>query len=186
MEGSWWRDQKELDDEQLKVIDLSEDGKYMLIGPPGCGKTNLLLLRAKYFYGKGLKNLLFVTYTKELAAFIRTGIGNKGFLPEHVVSTYHSWAARYVRDHLGHAALGTSKEFTEDSRARLIELVGQATDLAVTEKQYDMILVDEAQDLSMEEIRHLMRLTDRIVVAGDRRQGIYGQNGLNAADELGL
>lgn len=186
MEGTWWRDQSELDDEQLRFIDLPRDGRYLLMGPPGSGKTNLLLLRAKYHYGAGLKNILFITYTNDLAEFIRTGIGAKGYLPEDCVTTYHRWAARHVRDYLGPGALGSKKAFDDESRAQLVELVGKATEAAVTKKLYDMILVDEAQDLSRDEINHLLRLSDRVALAGDKKQGIYGQNGLAALEELGL
>ena len=186
MEGSWWRDQSDLDDEQLKFIDLHKDGRYLLMGPPGSGKTNLLLLRAKYFYGSGLKNILFITYTKDLAAFIRTGIGSKGYLPPSLVSTYHSWAARHVRDHLGPSAMATLKEFTEESRHQLVKLVAEATAASVTKKLYEMILVDEAQDLSKEELLLLMALSDRVALAGDRKQGIYEQDGLTDLTALGL
>ena len=34
--------------DQKKVIGLSGTGNHLVVGPPGSGKTNILLLRAKY------------------------------------------------------------------------------------------------------------------------------------------
>ena len=45
---AWWREQGELDEDQSKVIGLQEEGSFLVVGPPGSGKTNLLLLRANY------------------------------------------------------------------------------------------------------------------------------------------
>jgi hypothetical protein len=45
MESSWWTDPKELDNDQKKVVALSTAEDHVVVGPPGCGKTNLLLLR---------------------------------------------------------------------------------------------------------------------------------------------
>jgi hypothetical protein len=46
--GAWWIGESELDDDQKAVIGLSAEGSHLVLGPPGSGKTNILLLRAKY------------------------------------------------------------------------------------------------------------------------------------------
>ncbi len=48
MEETWWVEEGQLDDDQRKVAELKSKGSYLIKGPPGSGKTNLLLLRAKY------------------------------------------------------------------------------------------------------------------------------------------
>jgi superfamily I DNA/RNA helicase len=45
---SWWRELGDLNDEQRNVIKLPAEGSFLVNGPPGSGKTNLLLLRANY------------------------------------------------------------------------------------------------------------------------------------------
>ena len=45
---SWWFDISDLDEDQTDVIELPPDGNYLILGPPGSGKTNLLLIRAEY------------------------------------------------------------------------------------------------------------------------------------------
>ena len=37
---SWWFDITDLDDDQKDVIELPPDGDYLILGPPGSGKTN--------------------------------------------------------------------------------------------------------------------------------------------------
>ena len=45
---TWWRSPGELDEDQREIMRLSPDGSFALRGPPGSGKTNLLLMRAAY------------------------------------------------------------------------------------------------------------------------------------------
>jgi superfamily I DNA and RNA helicase len=48
MNETWWLGEDQLDDDQKKIIALKLKGSHVITGPPGSGKTNLLLLRAKY------------------------------------------------------------------------------------------------------------------------------------------
>lgn len=48
MSGTWWIDESELLDEQIRVLEEDLDSDIILKGPPGSGKTNLLLLRANH------------------------------------------------------------------------------------------------------------------------------------------
>jgi len=57
MEASWWKSIADLDDDQKRAIALDEDEDHLIVGPPGCGKTNLLLLRASYLHAKGVTNI---------------------------------------------------------------------------------------------------------------------------------
>jgi predicted AAA+ superfamily ATPase len=70
MESSWWKDISQLDEEQKKVISLDDDADHLVIGPPGCGKTNLLLLRASYLHKRGLP----ISKCSPLAEFLRNSL----------------------------------------------------------------------------------------------------------------
>jgi superfamily I DNA and RNA helicase len=78
--STWWRKLDELDEAQTTFIQLPSQGRLLLEGPPGSGKTNLLLLRAQFVAGTGDKNVLIVTYTNVLADFIRSGIVLQGLI----------------------------------------------------------------------------------------------------------
>ena len=93
MEGSWWKERGDLDDSQEEIIRLPADGKYLVIGPPGCGKTNLLVLRGAYLYKSQYKNIAVITFALGLADFIRTGV--KG-LDSSQVHSYLRWARSHA------------------------------------------------------------------------------------------
>jgi superfamily I DNA/RNA helicase len=184
--STWWRKLSDLDDAQKKFIELSPHGRFLLIGPPGSGKTNLLLLRAKFIAGAGEKNVLIVTFTKMLADFIRSGIASTKLISPSQVVTYHSWAVHHIGQHLGLKAVPPLDDFDEECRKQLIAGVRKANKKVPTKKLYSAILVDEAQDLSVEELEALLCLSDKICISGDIRQGIYKKDGLDVAKLLDL
>lgn len=165
MNTSWWRTLDELDDDQKAFILLPPNGKHLLVGPPGSGKTNLLLLRAQYMAGRGDKNVLILTYTNTLTDFIQSGIGTKGLLSANQIRTYHSWAGEHVLQHLGIRAVPKGVEYDDTVRAQVLEKVIEANTHVPTKNLYSAIFVDEAQDLTAGELEALLSLSDKFVSA---------------------
>ncbi|MGN8082462.1 UvrD-helicase domain-containing protein [Variovorax sp. 22077] len=186
MKSSWWRKKDELVPEQIEFINLPPEGRYSLIGPPGSGKTNLLLLRAQFLAGNGEKNVLIITFTNSLCDFIRSGIGKSGHISPKQVMTFHSWAGNYIIDQLGVSKKPKGSSFDEATRAEIFEKLKEANLKRPSEKMYSAIFVDEAQDLSADELEQLLCLSDKICICGDDKQGIYDQNGLSIAKKLKL
>ena len=186
MNTSWWRKKEELDHDQKAFIRLPASGKHALTGPPGSGKTNLLLLRAQFFAGLGEKNTLVITYTNALADFIRTGIGSKGLILPDQIKTYHSWAFDHVRQYLGTSAIPKDMKFDESTRAKVLEMVVSANSKLKSKALFSGIFVDEAQDLSRDELEALLTLSENVCICGDANQGVFFQDGLDVASKLGL
>ncbi|MFM0347265.1 UvrD-helicase domain-containing protein [Paraburkholderia sp. RL17-347-BIC-D] len=186
MNSTWWRKPEQLDDAQRAFIQLPISGRYLLEGPPGSGKTNLLLLRAQYIAGAGEKNVLILTFTKTLANFIRSGIAVSGLISPTQVRTFHSWAYEHARDHDAVLPMGAEDDFGSETREKMLKAVCEANKKLVTPKPYSAIFVDEAQDFSVEELEALLCLSDKVCICGDVRQGIYKQDGLDVAVKLNL
>jgi superfamily I DNA and RNA helicase len=183
MQGTWWKNFEQLDADQQQFAILPPNGKYVISGPPGCGKTNLLLLRAKFTVKSQLHNILFITYAKCLADFIRSGIGT--YFERDQVVTYWAWAWQHVNNYYPEGLEEFKRLFSlqkdNEKRAGLLELLRRAYDNAPSHTLYDAIFIDEAQDLSKEEIEEIAKLSPRVTIAGDRRQGIYKQDGMSVA-----
>lgn len=186
MNSSWWRSQEELDIDQQKFIQLPPSGKHSLEGPPGSGKTNLLLLRAQFIAGSGEKNVLIVTYTRGLVDFIRSGIGTSGLISASQIRTFHSWATEHILQYLGKRSIPAETDFDDNARANVLQLILEANKNLPTPKLFSAIFVDEAQDFSAQELASLLCLSDNVCICGDARQGIYNRNGLDVASQLGL
>jgi superfamily I DNA/RNA helicase len=186
MKSSWWRKKNELVPEQICFINLPSQGRYSLVGPPGSGKTNLLLLRAQFLAGNGEKNVLIITFTNSLCDFIRSGIGKSGHISAGQVMTFHAWAGNYIIDQLGVSKRPKNGNFDENTRAEIIEKLKEANSRRPSEKMYSAIFVDEAQDFSADELQQLLCLSDKICICGDEKQGIYYKDGLSVVDLLKL
>jgi len=86
---------------------------------------------------------------------------------------------------LGAEIIPAGSQFDESVRMRVIELLREANQRIPTPRLYDAIFVDEAQDLSADELELLLSLTEDYCVCGDIKQGIYHRDGLEIASRLG-
>ena len=73
MSNTWWKDEGELVKEQAELLNISPDDSVLIKGPPGSGKTNLLLLKANQLYLGERPNLHVVVFGSLLRNFIKQG-----------------------------------------------------------------------------------------------------------------
>src|SRR3954465_14389903 len=97
MSDSWWKDEDDLVPEQAKLLDIDEDKNLLIAGPPGSGKTNLMLLRANQLYLGDRPNLHVVVFGSLLKQFIRMG-GSQYKFPEEKVVTHSHLFGRILSD----------------------------------------------------------------------------------------
>jgi superfamily I DNA/RNA helicase len=70
----WWARKDQLDPAQLRLIEqLPLRESCLVLGPPGCGKTNVLLRRAQFVRSQEMPNVLVLAFTRALTEFIKTG-----------------------------------------------------------------------------------------------------------------
>jgi superfamily I DNA and RNA helicase len=177
MDETWWVDPDDLDDDQKAIAALPLTGSHLITGPPGCGKTNLLLLRAKYYAMSRKENILVLVFTRALRDFIISG-SQQYHLPSEIVRTSIGWGDGFLRQH------GERQEREEefnDRRNQLLRDVQELVKRKSLQNIYEAIFLDEAQDYLPEEIELFRRLGREVYASADHRQKIY-----DGPDSLGL
>jgi hypothetical protein len=169
LETTWWTNPEDLDDDQKAVVALDLDGDHLVLGPPGSGKTNLLILRAAHLYGAGLHNIAVLTFGRVLREFLAAGANNYTF-PSSKVQTYVRWAAGLLSD--GGVPI-RSQGSIQELRPLLYTKLSELARASNPENRFDCILLDEVQDYTPDEIRLIRCFTDRLFAVGDDRQRIY-------------
>ncbi len=120
---------KNLNPEQLKVVNLTE-GPVLVLAGPGTGKTQLLSARTAHIISekKALpENILILTYTNSAAKAMKERlariIGPQAYKVE--VSTYHSFARNYIildsEEALNY--IGERIQITDVEKTRAIEYI---------------------------------------------------------------
>ena len=170
----WWVSKNELDAKQIALIEqLPLRQSFLILGPPGCGKTNVLLRRAQFVRGQNMPNVLVLTFTRSLTEFVKTGCVDaqgREIFPQNCISTIESWLRSLYTRH---------QTDLPDSTDDLIEwkrrLARGAMAFANANRipKYDTLFVDEAQDLLQEEVDVIAAWSPIRFFVGDDRQKIY-------------
>jgi superfamily I DNA/RNA helicase len=188
METTWWTQPEELDASQKEVVALPLKGDHLVTGPPGSGKTNLLILRGAYLYGAGLQNIVVLTFGRVLREFLAAGSDNYTF-PASKIQTYVRWGSSLLTENNG--SFDGSGKF-DDVRERLAVGLKKLSESNDPSNIVDCILIDEAQDYSADEMGVIRKFARQIFAVGDDRQRIYSAQGaldylksnINSAKEL--
>lgn len=146
---SFYINDSELDDYQVKVINKKTDSSYIVKGCAGSGKSILALWKAKQIQDQNKGSYLYIVYTKALKQYMSDGIKQVG-LHESNVANFDS-CFFWTRDENGNLLRGNWKKGS-----------------------YDYIIVDEAQDFSREDIELLQSKAKKaILIYGDSAQQLY-------------
>jgi UvrD-like helicase C-terminal domain/AAA domain len=169
MDETWWVRPEDLDPDQRSVIDLPPEGSYLITGPPGSGKSNLLLLRANYLCLGENPNLAILVFTRTLEEFLESGAGQYSFDTD-CIYTSTRWEFEFLRRH---GVTPRQCDGFEEQRKALLEQMGELLESQSIPPEYQVLLLDEAQDYWPEEIEIFRKLTDRLFAVADSCQKIY-------------
>jgi len=183
MNGSWWVGEDDLKEEQKRAVDsISIGDSYLIVGSPGSGKTNVLLLRSKYLRSKKVNRIRFITFTSTLRDFVKHGGAQYKLNPEEVITAAHLFQ-EILADN-GESIPKIDDEKFIQTRNRMAEATVSLLDKKPNlEDSFDVLLIDEIQDYTVVEIQAMSRLSAVIIGAGDDNQRIYKEDGALAAFE---
>ena len=170
MNATWWVKPEQLDDDQRSVVALPVSGSYLVQGPPGSGKSNLLLLRAAYLARAGKPELQIVVFTHVLRDFLRSGASHYPFNSSRIVTLMG--LLRRVLRHNGLELPEVIGDLSAKRRAHAEAVLDGLAQKRIA-KQSQTILLDEAQDYYPEEVEVLGQLCDRLFAVADSYQQIY-------------
>jgi superfamily I DNA/RNA helicase len=178
----WWARRDQLDPKQIDLIEnLLLRQNHLVVGPPGSGKTNVLLRRAQFVRTQEMPSVQVLTFTRPLTEFMKTGCydpSGREIFPPSLINTVESWCRNLYEEH---------RENLPPQQAGLADwkraLAVGAMNFAARKHlpQYDAIFVDEAQDLLEEEVALISQWGRNLFFVGDDKQRIYGHtSGLTA------
>ena len=169
---SWWLDITDLDEDQKSVIELPANGDYLILGPPGSGKTNLLLIRAEYLIRTNQPNLFVLMFNEPLHDFVLRG-GVHYDVPSAKIRKMLSWEIVLLREN-GVPFEDLPEDDLDAKRKALAEKVLELLDTnPKLEHHLECLLVDEVQDCFPEEVEVFFRCAEHVCFAGDNRQRIF-------------
>jgi superfamily I DNA/RNA helicase len=169
MNETWWVKPEQLDKDQAGVITLPLEGSYLVVGPPGSGKTNLLLLRANYTTLAGRPNILVIVFTRTLQEFIASGAEQYAF-PASKVKTCRRWEQDFLQEY---GVKVDAPEQFEEQRTYFVAQIQKLIEKRRLANVYDAVLLDEAHDYSPDEVKIFKRLGRVLFATADSRQKIY-------------
>ncbi|MCF8063041.1 MAG: AAA family ATPase [Deltaproteobacteria bacterium] len=177
-----------LDEAQARAALRLSSGHQVITGPPGSGKTQVLVHRCAFLsrYGSGFRRILLVCYNIALVGYLESLVRERGLAPSDdgvLVTHFYELCGRILGDTVPFE--NRDHAFYRDVTLRTLERVREETSPGVD--RFDAVLVDEAQDFSDDMLRvvtEMLRPGGDLVVALDASQDLYGRR--SAWESLGV
>ena len=184
----WLLPRLDLTPEQLRVVEMSPHEHRVILGPPGSGKTQVLIHRADYLSSayklEPYQYRVFV-FTNVVKEYIKSGVQFLR-LPEEVVSTFDHWCRLLYEKNISRRLPWKNKGINfYEIRSAVLKLLREKSEL---QKYLSFVLVDEGQDLTPQVYEILSLAAQHITVFVDPQQKIF-ENGASESfilDKLNL
>ncbi|HYD48563.1 MAG TPA: 3'-5' exonuclease [Terriglobales bacterium] len=189
------REVKYLDQYQARAARQIQPGHQLVKGPPGSGKTLILVHRCKYLalHQPRPKRILLLSYNLALTSFLKRLVQEQDIpLRDGGVQVHHFFelCARLTGEKIEYDYKPADRAF------EYYQYVLEETEQAVAAgraklKPFDAVLVDEGQDFDDRQlalVRRLVRDGGDLVIALDAKQDLYnpGRNLAGTWKSLGI
>ena len=173
---TWLVARGELLPDQLRAIELAPSEHRVIAGPPGSGKTQVLLHRAAYLrqrLGTEPNRFRIFVFTNSLKGYIRSALHLLD-LPPGCVWGFDAWCVGFYRRRISPVLP------TQDGEDDTPDFAGIRAAVAAwlrlhppSPKFYDFAMVDEGQDLDGAAFEILTAVAGHVTVGMDVKQQIY-------------
>lgn len=171
---AWMIARELLTEKQERVVALPIDQNQFISGPPGSGKTIVMLHRANHL----LRNcnvspcqMRVLVFTNVLRTYIQAG-GDALNLPSEAIQSFYSWVFQLAdREGLPRS----QAERLEDKCKETLEGVTRYFEVECVPPVLEAVLVDEGQDLPLVAYKLLRKASKHVTVFADSVQQLYMQ-----------
>lgn len=162
----------QLSEEQKGVIRRisRESGNLFVEGPPGSGKTLISLYTLRDIVQESNVKPLLMMYNHSLFGYLSSALKELGIQDNLTIVTKDKFFWDKAKSH-GITPIDQKAKYDEKYHFLLSGL--KSTSI---EKEFDVTIVDEIQDLMPEEWELIKRMSRRVLTLGDFNQGLYKTN----------
>lgn len=107
--NNWDVLEESMDDDQLDLIEYTDDKSMLVAGCAGSGKSVIAMHKAEQLYKKG-KDVILIAYTKSLSRFMRTGKADSSFKFYH----HHHWKYKLKMPKADYIIVDEIQDFTKE------------------------------------------------------------------------
>ncbi len=169
---AWMIARELLSEQQERVVALPIDQNQFISGPPGSGKTVVLLHRANHLLRSckvSPRQLRVLVFTNVLRSYIQAG-GDTLDLPFETIQSFYSWVFQ-LADRVGLPRSQAAR--IEDKCQETLESVTRYFEAECMPPVLEAVLVDEGQDLPLAAYRLLRKASRHVTVFADSVQKLY-------------
>lgn len=167
--SAWLVSRSDLTPEQKNARKISPRESTLVLGPPGSGKTQVLVQRADYLVQSqkiSVQKIRLFVSTDVMAKFIRPEIRSLGY-PEEIVTTFDQWCHSFYLENISRDLPRVYLDGRVDFKKLHYAVLSALQKNRDLRKILEFVLVDDGQDLTPEAFKILCLVAQHITVFAD-------------------